>query len=70
MLKNKTMKTNKNFRMVQGILLHPFKSVFFYLSGGSRQYDILSIRAKFNADNKAFTRKMYFSSLTGTDINL
>lgn len=64
------MKTNKNFRMIKGIILHPFKALFFHLSGGASKYDILSIRANYRCENKAFQRKIYLSSLTKTDINL
>lgn len=64
------MKTNKNIRMLKGIILHPFKALFFRLSGGANQYDILSIRANYRRENKAFQRKIHLSSLTKTDINL
>lgn len=64
------MKTNKNIRMLKGIILHPFKALFFRLSGGASKYDILSIRANYRRENKAFERKIYLSSLTGTNINL
>lgn len=56
--------------MAKGIILHPFKALFFRLSGGASKYDILSIRANYRRENKAFERKIYLSSLTGTNINL
>ena len=64
------MKTNKNIRMLKGIILHPFKALLFRLAGNGKQYDILSIRANYRRENKAFERKIYLSSLTGTNINL
>jgi hypothetical protein len=56
--------------MLKGIILHPFKALFFRLAGNGKQYDILSIRANYRRENKAFERKIYLSSLTGTNINL
>lgn len=64
------MKTNKHIRMLKGIILHPFKALLFRLAGNGKQYDILSIRANYRRENKAFQRKIHLSSLTKTDINL
>lgn len=56
------MKTDLN--ILKGILLHPFKALYFVLYGGASQYDILSISAQIRAERKAFYRSMYMESLT------
>lgn len=64
------MKRNKNLRLLKGVILHPFKSFIFHLSGGANKYDILAKKADYRQQEKAFERKIYLSSLTGTNINL
>lgn len=56
------MKTDLN--ILKGIILHPFKALYFVLNGGARQYAILSKSAQIRAERKAFYRSMYIDSLT------
>lgn len=61
----------KNLRIIKGIILYPFKSLYFRLSGGMDKYHSLQIRADSRAKEKAFYRSLFLSSLTGTsNINL
>lgn len=56
------MKADLN--ILKGIILHPFKSLYFVLTGGASQYDILSKSAQIRAERKSFYRSMYIESLT------
>ena len=56
------MKADLN--ILKGILLHPFKALYFVLNGGASQYDILSKSAQIRAERKSFYRSMYIESLT------
>lgn len=53
-----------DLNILKGIILHPFKALYFVLNGGVSQYDILSKSAQIRAERKAFYRSMYMDSLT------
>lgn len=55
----------KNIRMIKGIILHPFKALYFVISGKRKDYTILQERAEIRAKNKAFYRSLYMNSLIG-----
>lgn len=56
----------KNLRIIKGVLLHPFKALYFVYSGKRKDYTILQEQAEIRAINKAFYRSLYLSSLTDT----
>lgn len=47
------MKTDLN--ILKGILLHPFKALYFVLNGGASQYDILKKSAQIRQKESLFT---------------
>ena len=59
----------KSIRMLMGIFLHPFKALIFKVSGKRKYFTMLAANARNRAYIKAFERRMYLSSLTGTSVH-
>lgn len=53
----------KDFHLLLGIVLHPFKSLWFKYN--RRYYINISLKVSRNSIQKAIERKHYISSLTG-----
>ena len=57
----------KDFAIIKGILLHPFKMLCFKLNKEREHYNIiLSNRARYRKEDKQRERDLYMSSLTNT----
>ena len=57
----------KDFAIIKGILLHPFKMLCFKLNKEREHYNIiLSNRARYRMEDKQRERALYMSSLTNT----
>lgn len=59
----------KDFAIIKGILLHPFKMLCFKLNKEREHYNIiLSNRARYRRENKELQRAVYMSSITKTPL--
>ena len=57
--------------MINGILLHPIKSLLFKIGKERTHYNIiLSSRAGCRQEDKQRERALYMSSITKTNVNL
>lgn len=59
----------KDFAIIKGILLHPFKMLCFKLNKEREHYNIiLSNRARYRREDKELQRAVYMSSITKTPL--
>ena len=57
----------KDFAIIKGILLHPFKMLCFKLNKEREHYNIiLSNRARYRKEDKQRERALFMSSITKT----
>ena len=61
----------KDFAIIKGILLHPFKMLCFKLNKEREHYNILlSNRARYRKEDKQRERALYMAYLTNTPLKM
>ena len=59
----------KDIRMLLGVIVHPFKALYWTILQRGKDYDVLKNRAQFRQEMKASERALYMATITRTKLN-